>query len=127
MTVPTGYYFIKKRSTTEIMQTLVTSVVGIWPFIVISIFLAFVFGFICWLLEKGTNSEQFPHSFPSGIWQGFWWSIVSMTTVGYDHYFYFSIHIYHEYCKIDFLVKMLSNHSIMITVHRSEQTYFFRP
>ena len=29
------------------------------------------------------NAEEFPRSFFRGIFEGFWWSFVSMTTVGY--------------------------------------------
>ena len=28
------------------------------------------------------NSEEFPRSFIKGSWDGFWWSFISMTTVG---------------------------------------------
>lgn len=30
------------------------------------------------------NTEEFPRSFLRGFFEGFWWSFVSMTTVGYD-------------------------------------------
>jgi ABC-type amino acid transport substrate-binding protein len=45
--------------------------------------LLIVVGFICWLLERGTNDEMFNKSPRKGIWDGFWWAGVTMTTIGY--------------------------------------------
>jgi len=42
----------------------------------------FVFGFVVWLLERRANPEEFGKGW-QGIWSGFWWSAVTMTTVGY--------------------------------------------
>lgn len=42
----------------------------------------FVFGFLVWLFERRKNSEQFASGW-QGILDGFWWSAVTMTTVGY--------------------------------------------
>lgn len=40
------------------------------------------FGFLVWVFERKGNPEQFEPS-GKGIWDGFWWSAVTMTTVGY--------------------------------------------
>lgn len=43
----------------------------------------FVFGLMIWFFERKKNQEQFGGSALNGIGQGFWWSAVTMTTVGY--------------------------------------------
>lgn len=44
--------------------------------------LIFIFGFIIWLIEKRKNPEMFASGW-KGLADGFWWSAVTMTTVGY--------------------------------------------
>lgn len=42
----------------------------------------FIFGFLGWLFERKENPETF-RTGPRGIWDGIWWSAVTLTTVGY--------------------------------------------
>ncbi len=41
-----------------------------------------IVGHIVWLIERRTN-DDFPHSYRAGVWEGIWWAIVTMTTIGY--------------------------------------------
>ena len=40
------------------------------------------FGWLLWLFERNHNDNEF-RSGINGVWDGFWWSAVTMTTVGY--------------------------------------------
>ncbi|MGJ3241658.1 MAG: transporter substrate-binding domain-containing protein [Opitutales bacterium] len=57
-----------------------------WPFwaalFSLSVLLCAV-GFAIWLVERKKNPEQFGGDTLKGIGSGFWWSAVTMTTVGY--------------------------------------------
>lgn len=54
-----------------------------WPLLVIVLIMAVLSGFVIWVLEMRVNAAEFPPSFCTGVCQGFWWSFISMTTVGY--------------------------------------------
>ena len=45
--------------------------------------LLFLVGALIWLAERGDNEDHFDKSPKKGLWAGFWWSCVTMTTIGY--------------------------------------------
>ncbi|MDX1762458.1 MAG: transporter substrate-binding domain-containing protein [Christiangramia sp.] len=56
-----------------------------WNFfsaILVLVSVIFIFGFLVWLFERKKNKEEFGSGL-KGVLQGFWWSAVTMTTVGY--------------------------------------------
>lgn len=42
-----------------------------------------IVGLLCWFVERGANEDMFHKSPRKGIWDGFWWAGVTMTTIGY--------------------------------------------
>ncbi|XP_046854830.1 uncharacterized protein LOC124447877 isoform X2 [Xenia sp. Carnegie-2017] len=54
-----------------------------WQVIALTVVLAAISGVFMWLMDRNANPEEFPPHFFAGVWQGFWWAFVTMTTVGY--------------------------------------------
>lgn len=50
--------------------------------LLVLLFIIFSFGLLGWLFERKENPETFRYG-PKGIWDGVWWSAVTLTTVGY--------------------------------------------
>jgi ABC-type amino acid transport substrate-binding protein len=38
---------------------------------------------LLWVFERAKNTEMFPRKYIEGVWEAFWWSAVTVTTVGY--------------------------------------------
>lgn len=76
----TGIAQRQESSTWAYIQNIIS-----WNFIsaiLILLGVIFIFGFLVWLFERRANEEEFGGG-TRGIFQGFWWSAVTMTTVGY--------------------------------------------
>ncbi|MDT0685752.1 transporter substrate-binding domain-containing protein [Autumnicola psychrophila] len=74
---------IAKRKESQIWKY-IKNIVS-WNFIsaiLILLGVIFIFGFLVWIFERKKNPEEFGEG-TRGILQGFWWSAVTMTTVGY--------------------------------------------
>lgn len=46
------------------------------------IVLLLIVGHIVWLVERRRN-DHFPKPYAAGVWEGIWWAIVTLSTVGY--------------------------------------------
>ena len=51
--------------------------------ITLLIILLFIVGNLIWLAERRRNPEQFPRDYSSGVRNGIWFALVTLTTVGY--------------------------------------------
>ena len=81
--IPSAYYFTRKISEREMTMNMIYGCLSMWPLLAICLLMAVIAGFIAWIIETWGNPEEFPRSFHIGWLDGFWWSFISMTTVGY--------------------------------------------
>lgn len=82
-------YFISKTAVAKRKENQTwTFIKNLWSWdfisaVLILITIIFIFGVLVWLFERHKNKEEFGGKGFSGIKEGFWWSAVTMTTVGY--------------------------------------------
>ncbi|XP_031571664.1 uncharacterized protein LOC116305831 [Actinia tenebrosa] len=74
-----GIAFINVRQKPKVMNLALACL----PLIGFVLCITYISGFIMWLLERKSNNGQFHENFSKGIIDGFWWSFISITTVGY--------------------------------------------
>ena len=79
---PGVYYFTEGISSVKMSQKLLLACQNLWPLLTICLLLAVISGGIAWSIETWANEGEFPRPFHVGLFEGFWWSFVSMTTVG---------------------------------------------
>lgn len=73
---------IVPRHFIDLPNKILRGIVACKPIFIIASLLVVILGVVIWLIEKRWNKD-FHRSFIKGSGTGFWWSIVSMTTVGY--------------------------------------------
>jgi len=78
-----GSEFITSEDEAYKLSLVLDAVLKSWSLFAVTLILTAIAGIIMWALDTYWNSEEFPRSFIKGSCDGFWWSFISMTTVGY--------------------------------------------
>lgn len=55
----------------------------LWSAILFLLFVIAIAAHLIWWLERKNNPQMFPEKYADGIWEGFWWAVVTVVTVGY--------------------------------------------
>jgi len=85
----THAYFVSSLGTAEPAARTIWEIAGAFfspRFWYVALWLVVAFlivGMLAWLFERQANEEQFGQGTLRGIWSGFWWAGVTMSTIGY--------------------------------------------
>lgn len=55
----------------------------LWSAILFLIIVIAIASHLIWWLERKSNPQMFPEKYKDGIWEAFWWAVVTVVTVGY--------------------------------------------
>ncbi|XP_047125709.1 uncharacterized protein LOC105850908 isoform X2 [Hydra vulgaris] len=68
----------------QVINKMLLGVLNVWPVLLISYAIASIFGIVIWFTDQFSNPEQFSKgSSLRGPLSGFWFTFVTMTTIGY--------------------------------------------
>lgn len=81
--VGVAFVTIKDEEWLQVTSSFGKGVIDAWPILLLAVVAALLTGAVIWILDTWWNEEEFPRTFLKGVYEGFWWSFVSMTTVGY--------------------------------------------
>ena len=81
--VPSFYYFTLEVSSNQRLTKLIYAYLNMWPLLVLCLLMSLISGFFIWAVETRSNEDEFPPAFHTGLSNGFWWSFITMTTMGY--------------------------------------------
>ena len=73
---------IVRRDLISLPNKILRGIMACEQIFVIAILIAIIVGIVLWIIERFKNND-FPKTFSKGVLTGLYWSIVSMTTVGY--------------------------------------------
>jgi ABC-type amino acid transport substrate-binding protein len=80
-----GLQILVSNQTIYPWQTFVSFIFSpiLWRTIIFLIVIISIAAHLIWILERKNNSEMFPKKYIKGIWEAFWWAVVTVVTVGY--------------------------------------------
>ncbi|MBD2393363.1 transporter substrate-binding domain-containing protein [Cyanobacterium aponinum FACHB-4101] len=55
----------------------------LWSTVAIILVVIAIASHLIWWLERKNNPQMFPENYKDGIWEAFWWAVVTVVTVGY--------------------------------------------
>lgn len=55
----------------------------LWSAILFLLMVIAIASHLMWWLERKNNPQMFPEKYQDGIWEAFWWAVVTVVTVGY--------------------------------------------